>query len=330
MSRAGETRPRGGLLPARPLSPGARIGLAAPAGPVDETRLAEGEAQLRALGYEVRRRSDLTERSGYLAGSDERRAQELMDLVRDPDVGAIVCVRGGYGCHRIVSLLDPDAFRAARKPLVGYSDVTTLLLWQQRVAGVVGFHGPMLEREGGIPRRWAEAVTGLLAGADSPPTLSGRPGVAGTAEGGLVGGSLSLVGASLGTPWEVETEGAILMLEDVDELTFRVDRLLQQLVAAGKLAGVAGVGLGSFHRCGDPRLPVPSVEDVLREALGSLGVPVVFDLPFGHGEPNLPWPSGGRARIDGRGGVIELLESGVSDDPAESSTENRKQGVATV
>jgi len=125
---------------------GATIGIAAPAGPIDDVRLEAGEAMLRKLGFEVRRRADVGAQQGYLAGDDARRAAEFMELVNDPEVDAIVCARGGYGAHRIISMLDAQAVRRAAKPLVGYSDVTTLLLWQRRCAGLMGIHGPMLDR----------------------------------------------------------------------------------------------------------------------------------------------------------------------------------------
>ncbi|HUT77988.1 MAG TPA: LD-carboxypeptidase, partial [Polyangia bacterium] len=228
--------PRGGI-----------IGLAAPAGAVEFARLAAGEASLRAAGFTVRRRDDLVSRHGYLAGDDARRADEFMELVEDPGVHAIVCVRGGYGSHRIMARLDATRVRRAAKPLVGYSDVTTLLLWQLRCAGLVGFHGPMLERDGGMDPSGLEALAGLLTGTGSLPLrLQGSAGRGGRAEGLLIGGNLATLVASLGTPWEIETRGGILVLEDVGERPYRIDRMLQQLRAAGKLEGLEGVGVGHF------------------------------------------------------------------------------------
>ncbi len=152
------------LLKPRALKSGAVLGIAAPAGPVDRARLEAGEAMLRDAGFSTVRRDDLFARDGYLAGSDERRAQELTALVRDSSVDAIICARGGYGCDRIIPLLDPALFREAAKPLVGYSDVTALLLWQRRRAGLVGFHGPMLDRGSDVaPEAWG-ALLALLTG----------------------------------------------------------------------------------------------------------------------------------------------------------------------
>ena len=299
------------LRKTRVLRPGDTIGIAAPAGPVKAERLEAGVALVRQLGFEPFHRRDITERRGYLAGEDSRRAGELMELVCDPKVNAILCARGGYGCHRIIPMLDPTAVRKAAKPLVGYSDITTLLLWQRRCAGLMGIHGPMLEKETPAPGAHS-ALTRALMGVGSPPRLQGRPLAGGWREGRLTGGSLSVTVASLGTPWEIDTREAILMLEDVNEPPYRLDRMLQQLRAAGKLDSVVGVGVGSMLGCEDGDDLSIGVGDVLEEILIPLGVPVISELPFGHGAANLPWPHGGRAAIDGDRGEIELMEFSVA------------------
>src|SRR5690606_32798366 len=143
----------------------------APAGPVDPAKFEAGRRALERLGFETVARDDVFARDGYLAGSDERRARELMEAVSDPDVDAIVCARGGYGCHRIVSRLDAKVFREAAKPLVGYSDVTTLLLWQRRQAGLVGLHGPMLEKQAALEGESGGALVRALQGTGPLPRL---------------------------------------------------------------------------------------------------------------------------------------------------------------
>jgi len=300
------------LRKARAIRPGAVVGIAAPAGPVDPEQLERGEQMLRRLGFEPHHRPDVVDRRAYLAGDDARRAGELMELVRNPQVEAIVCARGGYGCHRIVSRLDAQVVRRAAKPLVGYSDVTTLLLWQRRCAGLMGIHGPMLERDHALSSESIQSLQRALTGSGPPMRLAGRTVAGGWAEGRLVGGSLSLVVASLGTPWEIDTRGAILMLEDTGEPLYRIDRMLQHLLAAGKLAEVAGVGVGVSVGWEDERHPGVDLEGLLAEILGPLGVPVLCELPFGHGEVNIAWPVGGRAALDADRGEIELLESAVA------------------
>jgi muramoyltetrapeptide carboxypeptidase len=277
---------------------------------VDPEALETGEIQLRRAGFRTVRREDLTDRSGYLAGDDRRRVREFMDLVDDDGVDAILCARGGYGCHRIVADLDPLRVRAAAKPLIGFSDVTTLLLWQRKSAGLVGFHAPMLERREGMLPEELDSLLRVLSGA-AAPVLKGEARGGGRGEGRLVGGSLTLLAASLGTPWEVNTRGAILLFEDVSEKPYAIDRLLQQLRAAGKLQALAGVGVGHLLDCVDPKRQAPSAEEVVLEALAPLKIPLVLGLPFGHGRPNLTWPFGVRGLLDGERGTLEILEAGV-------------------
>jgi muramoyltetrapeptide carboxypeptidase len=301
------------LIKPRALAAGATLGIAAPGGPVDPHTLAAGEELFRRAGFETLRRADLLDRHSYMAGNDTRRIAEFMELVADDRVDGIVCARGGYGCDRIIASLDAGRVRSAAKPLVGYSDITVLLLWQRRCAGLMGFHGPMLDRGGDVdPEAIASLIAQLRGEAVEPVTLRGSGRGGGSASGRLVGGSLTLVAASVGTPWEIDTRGAILLLEDVGERPYRIDRMLQQLLAAGKLARLAGVGIGDFSSCQDERYPETGALDVILETLGPLGVPLVSGLPFGHVRANFPWPVGGRATIDGDAGEIRVIEQGVS------------------
>jgi muramoyltetrapeptide carboxypeptidase len=301
------------LIKPRAIAPGATLGIAAPGGPIDAERLAAGRAVWEQAGFRVAHRADITAKRGYLAGDDERRVGELAELVADPGVDAIVCARGGYGSPRILDRLDAAAFRAARKPLVGYSDITALLLWQRRCAGLVGFHGPMLERGGDVDPVSLRVLVATLAGerSDEARCWSGRALGGGRATGRLVGGNLVLVAASLGTPWEVDTRGAILLVEEVNEPPYRIDRLFQQLRAAGKLAQLAGIGMGAFTGCADERYPETSAEDVVAELARAHGIPLVAELPFGHCRHNRTWPIGARATLDGDAGTLEILEAGV-------------------
>ena len=295
----------------RALRRGETIGIAAPGGPVDPEATAAGCARLEAAGFRVKRRDDLVARHGYLAGDDERRIDELRELWCDPEVSAIVCARGGYGCDRILHRLDPAWAREGDKPLLGYSDVTALLLWQARQAGLAGFHGPMLEYGDGLDERSLASALDALTGEGALPQHYEGMGVrAGQGEGHLVGGSLTLVAASVGTAWEVETEGAILLLEEVHESPYRVDRMLQQLRGAGKLDGIVGLGFGDLSTCTDAKYGT-AVDDVVAEVAERQGVPCVKALCFGHSPLHLAWPVGGRATIDGDQGEIVVHERGV-------------------
>lgn len=309
------------LIKPHALPAGGTLGIVAPAGPIDAERLEAGIAMLQTLGFRTRHRQDVCARDGYLAGDDERRAAELMEMVDDPGVDAILCARGGYGSLRILSRLDGGRVRKAAKPFVGYSDATTLHLWLLRVAGLVSFHGPMLERGGGLEATELQALVAALTGSETGGMLRGEAGLPGVAEGPLVGGNLCLVVASLATPWELEARGAILLLEEVHEEPYRLDRLLGQLAAAGKLAQLAGVGVGALVECGPEARPIdpelhgarcgPSAREAMERWLRPLGIPVVFGLPFGHRPPNLTWPLGVRARLDGERGELHILEAGV-------------------
>lgn len=300
------------LRKARALRPGDTLGIATPASPIDEDALEAGEALVRALGFEPRRGSSVAARRGYLAGDDAQRADELMELVVDPDVHGILCARGGYGCQRVLGRLDAAVFRKAAKPVVGFSDITTLLLWLRKAAGLVGVHGPMLEAGERTPGECHRELARTLTGVGEPARLRGERLVGGWAEGRLTGGSLSLVVASLGTPWEIDTRDGILLIEEVGEAPYRLDRMLQQLVAAGKLDSVVGVGIGTMVGCEAPEGLGPTALEVVEEILVPLGLPTVVGLPFGHGDENRPWPHGGRAAIDAERGEIELLEHAVA------------------
>lgn len=299
------------LKKARALRPGARVGIAAPAAKVEGAVLEAGEQLVREFGYEPVRADDPTAVCGYFAGDDDRRTRELSALIEDPDISAILCARGGYGCHRYVDRLDPVGVRAAATLLVGYSDITTLLLWQRRAAGLTGIHGPMLERQGDDHRASMEALFELMAGA-VPAPMEGQGVLGGRVEAPLVGGSLTLVTASLGTPWEIDTRGAILLLEDVNEAPFRLDRMLHSLRVAGKLAACAGIAVGTMVDCDDARHPDWTAEGIIAEQAEAHGLPLVTGLPFGHVDRNRAWTLGARAVLDGDSGTLAQLESGVS------------------
>jgi muramoyltetrapeptide carboxypeptidase len=294
----------------RALPRGGTIAIAAPAFWVEPARVHATAARLVGAGYQVTWREDLFARTGYLAGSAERRAAELMQWIRDSSVDAILCARGGFGCHHVIPGLDARAVRRARKPLVGFSDVTTLLGWQREVAGLAGIHGPMCVRDDGPTPAELRALLGLLAG-EVPAPLRGRGERRGRALGPLVGGSLTLVADSLGTPWEIDTRGAILCLEEIGEKPYAIDRQLSHLAAAGKLRAAAGFAIGHLVGCSDPKRARPSALEVVRAALGAQQKPLVTGLRFGHVSPNLPWPVGVRGRLDGGKGELAVLEPGV-------------------
>jgi muramoyltetrapeptide carboxypeptidase len=293
----------------RALKPGDLIGVAAPAGPVEEDRLGRGVAELERLGFAVRVADGVLERRGFTAGTAENRLQQLHGLFADPAVAAVACARGGAGTIQLLPHLDRDLMRENPKVLLGYSDVTLLHLEMERL-GITSLHGPMVARgldegEAGYDR------ASLWHGLTGKGTLyeSGEddllPLADGTAEGVLRGGCLSMLAAAAGTPWAMRTldEPTILFLEDVDEKPYRVDRMLRQLRASGALQGVTGVVFGDMKGCAPGFHEDYALEDVLLEALDGLDVPVALGLSSGHtAHPNVTLPFGVRARLECMGG----------------------------
>jgi muramoyltetrapeptide carboxypeptidase len=299
------------------LIPGDVVGVVAPAGVVDERRLQAGVEAVRGLGFEVRLGAAVRSRAGYLAGDDAARLADLETMLDDPTVKAVFCARGGYGSQRLVPRLASDALARTPKILMGYSDVTALLA-ASLAAGVVGVHGPMVADDfaRGLSDPARAHVERLLTDPDyrwrCPVPDALRPGVA---RGRLVGGCLTVLATTLGTPWALDTRGAVLFLEDVHERSYRLDRLLLQLRQAGKLDEVAGVVLGTFEACGsfDGVAPI----DVLRDHFRDAPYPVGFGVTAGHllaerDVPNWALPLGIEVELDLGHGELRALEGAVA------------------
>ena len=306
-ARSGPTRPRA-------LSPGAVIGICAPAGPMRRPEaLDAGLAWLEEQGWRGRCAPHLRECSGYLAGSDETRLADLLELVRDPEVAAIMPVRGGYGITRILRRIDLAELVASRKLFVGYSDATALALWLAR-EGVPSIHGPMFDRDDVTPAA-RERLAALLRGeASGLASLHGRSLAGGHARGRLVGGNLRMLCTSLGTPWEIDTRGAILFVEETGEQPYAIDRSLGQLRDAGKLSSLVGAAVGQLVDCESERYPDVSACDVIRDVLvPEVDGPVVGGLAFGHVADNRALGVGVPAELDGDGATLTQLEQVVED-----------------
>jgi muramoyltetrapeptide carboxypeptidase len=287
----------------RPLKPGDRLAVCAPAGPVHPGRLQEGVAALRGLGFDVQVGEGVLAGRRFTAGTVDRRVQELHDLFADDAVAGVICARGGAGASSLLARLDQEVFRAHPKVFVGYSDATALHLFLQRL-GLVTFHGPMVAREladGSFDRASLFiALTGEGAPYASAPDdlLALRPGLA---EGRLRGGCLSLLAAACGTPWQLRAGGepTILFMEDVDEPPYRIDRMLRQLRDARVFEGVTGVVFGDMKGCSPPVDADWGLQDVLLEALDGLEAPVALGLSSGHtSSPFVTLPLGVRARLE--------------------------------
>ena len=297
----------------RALAAGARVALVAPAGPLAADRIERSVARCRALGLEPVVYPSAGARDRFLAGPDEARLADLQAAFDDRAIDAVWALRGGYGTARIVDALDLRRQREDPIPFIGFSDNTTLHALHAD-AGVISFHGPHPgadfppETEAAFRRVLCEprpaGALPLRAG-DPPP----RGLVAGVVEAPLVGGNLAVLASLCGAPHAPRAAGRILVLEDVAEPAYRVDRMLGQLLRSGMAEGAAGLALGRFT---DPPEDDHPVAGVLAEFAARLGVPTVADLPFGHVEHNWTLPLGARAVLDGGAGTLTLSEAAVS------------------
>lgn len=303
------------------LNAGDTVALISPASPPRGRRmLLLGKKRLERLGFQVVLGKHALAEHGYLAGTDRERLADLESAFRNPLVKAIFCTRGGYGVGRLLGAFDPALATRRPKAVVGFSDITALHLALQK-AGIVSFSGPMPCTGLGwtsFSVRSLERVLMSGGAAGRLPFSVRRRGTAlrgGCAQGPLTGGNLSLVAASLGTDYEIETRGRIVFLEDVDEEPYRVDRMLTQLIAAGKLADAAGIALGIFtgtkasHSPGRRSL---TLRDVFADHLGPLRIPILAGLAVGHVPDQVTLPYGIEARMDATGTTMELLGPAVA------------------
>ncbi len=316
-------------MPIKPprLNHGDTIGIVAPASaPIDAKAIDRSVKVLQSLGFKVKLGKHLRKKQGFLAGRDEERLGDLMSMFRDPEVKAILCVRGGYGTARLLPLLDYEVIRANPKIFVGYSDITSLHCAFLKKANLVTFHGPMLHSDfckKDMPdftlQSFLNTLTQPYAAGSICKTYHGKISVLrrGKVSGRLLGGNISLLCTTLGTPYQPSFKKKILFLEDLDEAPYRFDRMLTHLLNAGVLQQVAGVAVGLNRNCIDPQAKKrkqywQTVEDVLKERLAPLKVPVVAGLPFGHVPLNATLPMGVQAELDGTNGDLTILEPAVS------------------
>lgn len=310
------------VIKPRRLEPGDTVGMVLPASAAPaHDAVAFAREQLEAIGFKVVLGAHAYERHGYFAGTDEERAADLNRMFADDTIKGIVCYTGGWGSPRILPLLDYQLIARKPKVLVGFSDITALLIAIQQRTGLVTFHGPVGSSTFSaysVENFRRVVMTPEPAGVLQMPEK--KPGdlvdrvnrivrlAPGTASGHLTGGNLTMVSALMGTPWEIDTNGAILFLEDVDEAVYRIDRMLTQLALAGKLDAMAGM---VFGRCTDCEGRVFSLEDILRDRFAK-GRPAISGHSFGHIENKLTLPLGVMATLDADGGTLRLDEAAVT------------------
>lgn len=297
------------------VAPGAIVGVCAPAGAVDRDRLGRGLAAL-APHFALRVPDDLTAQAGYLAGTDERRAGELSALLADPDVRAVLIARGGYGITRMLRQVDPALLVRDPKPLVGFSDATALLAWAASV-GVRAIHGPVVSQLGELPAGDLAALVAALTDRRPPGRIEAplQPLTgAGPLAGVIVPANLKMLAHLVGTPWQLDAADAVLLLEEVGEKPYAIDRDLTQLELAGILRGARGVVVGDLVRCTSAPTEVDDpgpARAVVAERLAAFGLASWWGAPVGHGRRNRALPFGARIEVDADGGLT-ILDAAVA------------------
>lgn len=295
-----------------PVRPGDLVAVVAPAGPFERSAL---EAGVAVIGdrYRVRYDERIYSRRRYLAGDDDRRLEELTTALNDPEVKAVFCARGGYGAMRLLTRLGSWAAssRLPAKPLIGFSDITALHQWLQS-NGLTSIHGPVASQLGRLSAESSRRLFSLLESTLPAEPLAGTETyVGGTVEGPLLGGNLAVFTRLLGTPFMPPLDGGILLLEDVSEQPYRLDRMWTHLELAGVFRRLKGIVLGQFINC-EPRDGAFTAADVLRELAGTTGLPCAAGFPIGHGDVNEAVPLAVRVRLDADAGRLTFLEPAVN------------------
>ena len=310
------------MLKGKRLKRGDTIGLIGPSGAVrKEGAVDRAIAYMQDMGVKVKVGESAHARYGYLSGSDELRAKDLCAMFADPEVDAIICTRGGYGTMRMLDMLDYDVIRKNPKVFIGFSDITALHIAMLNQCGLVTFHGPMATSWNDcFPDGFTlPAFEKVVAKAEPAGAITNAPGYherktvnPGCAEGMLVGGNLSLIAGTIGTPYEIDTKGRILFIEEVGERTYCVDRMLTQLRLAGKFEDCAGVVFGDFTDC-----PVEypafglTLEEIIRDVVAPCGKPIFTGLQVGHTSPQSTLAFGVHARMDADKCELVLEEAAV-------------------
>lgn len=313
------------MRPVKILRGGDTIGMIAPSSPSpDRERIEKAVKVVEEMGFHVVVGRSCYEKWGYLAGSDDIRADDINRFFANPEIDGIFCMRGGDGAPRVLDRIDIPTVSRNPKVFLGYSDITALHLLFNQSAGFITFHGPMPVTEFTAPDFKDFACDYLQKAVMSSEPLGeilppeGAPSLEvlspGHAEGALIGGNLSLISALMGTPYEIDTKGRILLIEDTDEPNYKIDRMLTQLRLAGKLDDAAGIVIGEFTNSEpqDPNKAFP-MNEILKSILLPLPKPLLINLPFGHGPYKVTIPLGARAVLDGNSGRFFITESGVKD-----------------
>lgn len=305
------------LLKPRALPKNGTVSLVSPASAVSRSAFEKALANMEVLGLKVKYSPNVRVRSGFTSGTEAQRIDDLHAAFADESTDAVVCLRGGYGSARLLSGLDYELIRKSGKPIIGFSDITALLVAIYQKAGLVCFHGPVASSDF-TPFTTDSFQDAIQKGKKLKIKSEIAPLVPGKAAGPLVGGNLSILCSLIGTPHEPVFKDHLLFLEEVGESTYRVDRMLTQLINSGLLQGVRGIAIGHFTGCDTPPEDAGyeyslSLDEVFQDRLGSLGVPVIRGFAFGHESENATLPIGILAELDADSGELSTLASSLQD-----------------
>ncbi len=294
------------MIKPKRLPPGGTIGIVAPAGKVDINHLHRGVADLEQMGFKVILGQHLEKSHRYFAGTDSNRANDFLAMMQNKEVDAVFCARGGSGSARILSYIEGQSIPP--KILVGCSDITTLLLYLHKQYNLVTFHGPMVATPSWVvpfaPSYLFKVLSGEPIQMHTSEVTALKPGIA---DGILTGGCLTLICTTIGTPYEIDTEGSILFIEDTGEAPYRVDRMLYYLKTLNKLKNIRGLVIGQMPDCEKEFLP-----EIITELLADLDIPVLFNFPSGHGDAIYTLPIGIPVRMDTQSTSLTMLSPAVS------------------
>lgn len=302
---------------------GDKIGLIAPAGNISKEKLDRSIANVKSLGCEVDYRNDILMKYGYLAGTDERRLEEFHQMMARKDIYAVYCVRGGYGLTRIIGRIDYELVQKNPKPIIGYSDITALLNSVYQKTGIIGFHGPVASAKytgfavRGLKEVLFEGKSNIMLFAKDDMDTPASTDVVytinnGAAEGLLAGGNLSLIASMIGTEYEINFDNKIVLIEEVGEEPYKIDRMITQLIESGSLDMAKGVVCGRFSGCDAEEVARSlTLKGVLLDRFTLLNIPVFSGLQFGHIADNFTLPIGVLAEMNATECTLNLVESAV-------------------
>lgn len=316
------------LIKPKKLNKGDTIGLITPGSSLSRNTFEKAIFNIENFGFKVKYSNNMRVKKGFLAGTDKQRLDDLHNMFKDPNVDGIVCARGGYGSGRLLSFIDYDMIKSNPKVLIGYSDITALLLAIHKMTGLVCFHGPVgvsnftdftstqfekvlmngkskVKIE--IPEQWDKKTENTYK---TIKILGGKT------TGTLVGGNLTLLSTAMGTPYDMDFDGKIVFIEEIGESPYRIDRILTQLLNSGKLDNARGLALGIFNDCEikptNPNFNLSlSLKEVLLDRLSKLNMPVIYGLPIGHIDDNATLPFGINAELDVDAGKLTILDNAV-------------------